>query len=92
MHASAVKQVTGEAIYVDDMPKFANELYAVLVTSTEAHANILSVDTKEALGIDGGVDYGSYMDNPNYREGMKEHDEGNPNMIGNSLYGAPSND
>jgi xanthine dehydrogenase/oxidase len=27
IHTSAMKQVTGEACYVDDMPKLANELY-----------------------------------------------------------------
>jgi xanthine dehydrogenase/oxidase len=40
LHRSALKQTTGEAVYLDDMPKFANELYGVLVTSTEAHALI----------------------------------------------------
>ena len=40
-HVSGLKHVTGEAVYVDDMPKVANELYAALVGSTEAHAKIL---------------------------------------------------
>jgi xanthine dehydrogenase/oxidase len=40
IHKSALKQTTGEAVYLDDMPKFANELYGVLMTSTEAHALI----------------------------------------------------
>jgi xanthine dehydrogenase/oxidase len=40
-HASALKQVTGEAVYVDDIPHMHDELYAVIVGSAHAHANIL---------------------------------------------------
>ena len=39
-HVAADKQITGEAIYVDDMPKFHNELYGVIVASTVAHGII----------------------------------------------------
>ncbi|XP_019526140.3 xanthine dehydrogenase [Aedes albopictus] len=53
VHASAFKQVTGEAIYCDDIPKFSNELYLTLVTSTKAHAKILSIDPAEALAMEG---------------------------------------
>jgi xanthine dehydrogenase/oxidase len=35
-----MKQVTGEAIYIDDMPKQPRELYAGLVLSAKAHAKI----------------------------------------------------
>lgn len=49
VHMSAYKQTTGEAIYSDDMPKWTNELYLTLVTSTKAHAKILSIDPTEAL-------------------------------------------
>ncbi|XP_058060425.1 xanthine dehydrogenase [Anopheles bellator] len=49
VHASAYKQVTGEAIYCDDIPRFANELYLAFVYSSKAHANILSIDPSEAL-------------------------------------------
>lgn len=41
MHLSALKQATGEAVYCDDIPLYENELYAALITSSKAHANIL---------------------------------------------------
>ncbi|XP_010130959.1 PREDICTED: xanthine dehydrogenase/oxidase-like, partial [Buceros rhinoceros silvestris] len=41
MHVSAVKQACGEAVYCDDIPRYENELYLTLVTSTKAHAKIL---------------------------------------------------
>ena len=33
MHLSALQQATGEAIYVDDMPSYKDELYAAIVDS-----------------------------------------------------------
>lgn len=81
VHTSAMKQVTGEAVYVDDMPKLANELYAVVVQSTEAHANILNVDYSEAVAVAGVVDYVSWKDIPNFDVSMPM-DEKNPNVIG----------
>lgn len=41
MHLSALKQATGEAVYCDDVPLYENELYAALIMSSKAHANIL---------------------------------------------------
>lgn len=81
VHASAMKQVTGEAMYVDDMPKLANELYGVIVQSSEAHAKILSVDCSRALAYPGVVDYVSWKDIPNFKLGM-DIDGRNPNVIG----------
>lgn len=52
-HTSALKQASGEAVYVDDMPRFENELYAGLVLSTRAHAKIISIDESSAMSIDG---------------------------------------
>uniref|UniRef100_A0A3Q2NRT4 Xanthine dehydrogenase n=1 Tax=Fundulus heteroclitus TaxID=8078 RepID=A0A3Q2NRT4_FUNHE len=48
MHLSALKQATGEAMYCDDVPLYENELYLALITSTKAHARILSVDAAAA--------------------------------------------
>ncbi|XP_051780208.1 xanthine dehydrogenase/oxidase isoform X1 [Erpetoichthys calabaricus] len=62
VHLSALKQATGEAIYCDDMPRFQNELYLALVTSTKAHAKILSIDTTEALKLPGVVCFVSAKD------------------------------
>lgn len=52
-HTSSLKQATGEAVYVDDMPTFQNELYAALVLSSRAHAKILNIDESEALKLEG---------------------------------------
>lgn len=38
--------------YTDDIPHYENELYAALVLSTHAHANI-TVDTSKALAMEG---------------------------------------
>ncbi|XP_058168635.1 xanthine dehydrogenase-like [Anopheles ziemanni] len=53
VHASAYKQVTGEAIYCDDIPRFSNELYLAFVYSTKAHAKIVSIDPSAALQEEG---------------------------------------
>lgn len=41
MHLSAAKQACGEAVYCDDIPRYENELYLTVVTSTKAHAKIM---------------------------------------------------
>ncbi|ORX63815.1 putative xanthine dehydrogenase HxA [Basidiobolus meristosporus CBS 931.73] len=63
-HLSALKQVTGEAIYVDDMPSYSGELYGALVTSKKARAKILNVDAANALQADGVVGFYSAKDVP----------------------------
>uniref|UniRef100_A0A0S7KNJ6 XDH n=1 Tax=Poeciliopsis prolifica TaxID=188132 RepID=A0A0S7KNJ6_9TELE len=55
MHLSALKQATGEAVYCDDVPLYENELYLALITSTKAHARILSVDISAAEQCPGVV-------------------------------------
>lgn len=52
-HSSAHAQVSGEAKYLDDMPRFAGELQAALVLSTEAHADILEIDYSVAENMSG---------------------------------------
>ncbi|KAK4046018.1 hypothetical protein OIV83_006436 [Microbotryomycetes sp. JL201] len=64
-HNSGLKHVTGEAVYVDDMPKFSNEGYLALVLSTKAHAKILSVDASVALDQPGVLGYVDHSDLPN---------------------------
>ncbi len=63
-HLSAMKQVTGEAVYIDDMPPVANELHAGFVLSQRAHAKLLKVDAAEALRMPGVVDFITYKDIP----------------------------
>ena len=57
MHLSALQQATGEAIYVDDMPSYKDELYAAIVDSTRPHAEIVNIDISEAKKVDGFVDF-----------------------------------
>ncbi|RXG70722.1 Xanthine dehydrogenase, partial [Armadillidium vulgare] len=52
-HVSSLKQTTGEATYVDDIPSFENELHAALVLSEKARAKIVSIDPSEALKMEG---------------------------------------
>jgi xanthine dehydrogenase/oxidase len=49
-HISALKQNTGEAQYVDDMPPQDRELYGVMVLSSRAHAKLVEVDWSPAFG------------------------------------------
>ncbi|KAA8901382.1 Molybdopterin-binding domain of aldehyde dehydrogenase-domain-containing protein [Sphaerosporella brunnea] len=63
-HVAALKQVTGEAQYTDDIPRATSELYGALVLSTKAHAKLLSVDPSPALGLPGVVAYVDHKDLP----------------------------
>ncbi|KAI5855810.1 Molybdopterin-binding domain of aldehyde dehydrogenase-domain-containing protein [Tricharina praecox] len=63
-HVAAMKQVTGEAQYTDDLPRAVNELYGALVLSTRAHAKLLSVDSTPALELPGVVSYVDHTDLP----------------------------
>lgn len=67
VHASAFKQATGEAIYCDDIPRVAGELYLAFVLSTRAHANILKIDNSKALELEGVVAYFDANDIPDDR-------------------------
>lgn len=55
MHLNAMRQVTGEAQYVDDLPEQVRELHGVQVLSSHARAKITRVDFDEALAIEGVV-------------------------------------
>ena len=52
-HDSAVRHVTGKAIYIDDIPDLPGTLEALFVTSPYAHARIVSIDSSSAQGIEG---------------------------------------
>lgn len=64
-HVSAMKQATGEAQYTDDIPVQQNQLYGCLITSSKAHAKIISVDATAALEIPGVHDFVTHKDLPN---------------------------
>ncbi|HWK64738.1 MAG TPA: xanthine dehydrogenase molybdopterin binding subunit [Rhizobiaceae bacterium] len=54
-HDSAHKHVTGEAIYIDDMPEPAGTLHACLGLSTVAHGTIVKVDLAAVRAAKGVV-------------------------------------
>ncbi|KAJ7345476.1 hypothetical protein JRQ81_001426 [Phrynocephalus forsythii] len=64
MHQAGVKHATGEAIYCDDIRAVDEELFLALVTSSKAHAKIVSIDASEALMMPGMVDIISVQDVP----------------------------
>jgi xanthine dehydrogenase/oxidase len=64
MHKSAKLQVSGEAIYADDMKKASDAVHAALVTSTKVHARLLSIDTTKAESCPGFVQYYCAKDVP----------------------------
>ncbi|KAL4155217.1 hypothetical protein PRNP1_007330 [Phytophthora ramorum] len=53
MHKSAYLQVSGEAVYTDDIPNTPGTLHGALVLSTCAHGLIKSIDASEALAMEG---------------------------------------
>ncbi|CAN0548262.1 unnamed protein product, partial [Ectocarpus sp. 8 AP-2014] len=48
-----MNQVTGEAVYTDDMPSPVGTLFVGLVLSTKPHAKLLEVDPSPALEVEG---------------------------------------
>lgn len=52
-HDSAVKHVTGRAVYIDDMPEPPGTQHTALVLSPHAHARIVSIDKSAAETADG---------------------------------------
>ncbi|KAL7297372.1 hypothetical protein TKK_0009757 [Trichogramma kaykai] len=70
IHASSLKQATGEAIYCDDIPRIVGELYLSLVLSTSAHAKIKEIDNSKALALEGVVAYFDAKDLPDDRRFM----------------------
>lgn len=52
-HDSARGHVTGESMYVDDLPPLANELLVDFVWSPFAHARVKSIDLSEARKLEG---------------------------------------
>ncbi|MGF1679809.1 xanthine dehydrogenase molybdopterin binding subunit [Photobacterium minamisatsumaniensis] len=52
-HDSAAKQVTGEAVYIDDRLEFPNQLHVYARLSTQAHATITHIDVNPCYEFDG---------------------------------------
>ena len=64
IHESAIKQVTGRAVYIDDRAEEAHSLHAYPVVSTVSSGKILSIDMSAALAMAGVVDIYSAKDIP----------------------------
>uniref|UniRef100_A0A8C1K0M3 Aldehyde oxidase 5 n=1 Tax=Cyprinus carpio TaxID=7962 RepID=A0A8C1K0M3_CYPCA len=64
VHQAALQQATGEAVYYDDIPSVKGELFVSMVTSTRAHAKIISIDASMALAMSGVVTFISAKDVP----------------------------
>lgn len=63
-HESADKHVTGEAIYIDDMLEYAGTLHMAVGQSTEAHADIVSMDLSAVKSAEGVIDVVTFDDVP----------------------------
>ncbi len=61
-HKSSSLQVTGEALYVNDVTVPIDTLHGALVLSTHAHAIIIEVDTTACTLCPGFVRYVSHLD------------------------------
>lgn len=55
-HESAVAQVAGHAVYIDDIAELQGTLYAAPIMSKVAHGNIISINPKKALALEGVCD------------------------------------
>ncbi len=63
-HESAVKHVTGAAIYIDDLPELPGQLHVATGKSAHAHAKILKLDLSAVRDCEGVVDVITYRDIP----------------------------
>ncbi|KAJ6254003.1 xanthine dehydrogenase [Anaeramoeba flamelloides] len=61
---SSELQVTGKALFVDDIPKPMGTLHAAPVTTSIPSGRILDINAEEALKLEGVVDFISYKDLP----------------------------
>lgn len=66
-HLSSVKQSTGEAEYVDDIPRQDRELHTAFVFSQRAHARLVEVDWSPAIGPGLALGYVDKNDIPKER-------------------------
>ncbi|KAJ1900432.1 hypothetical protein LPJ81_003946, partial [Coemansia sp. IMI 209127] len=74
-HLAALRQTTGEARYIDDMPAVHGELAMALVMSPHAHAQIVSIDAAKALAVDGVHSVLTWRDVPGENKWNIFHDE-----------------
>jgi xanthine dehydrogenase large subunit len=76
IHESALRHVTGEARYVDDLPPPAGMLVAQVVTSPVAHGRITRLDVTRARAVPGVHGVFTHVDIPGLNDvGPVIHDE-----------------
>ncbi|XP_055537409.1 xanthine dehydrogenase-like [Wyeomyia smithii] len=70
----ALAQTSGEAKFINDLPRMPNELYAAFVLATEVHADIQNIDATEALNLPGVIAFYSVKDIPGQNDFMPFRD------------------
>ncbi|WP_321322875.1 xanthine dehydrogenase molybdopterin binding subunit [Thiomicrorhabdus sp.] len=91
-HDSANKHVTGEALYIDDLPEPSDLLHVYIAQSTQAHAKIINLDVSPveffpgvhkvitAKDVTGKNDFAPVIDgDPIFADGLVEY-------VGQSLF------
>jgi xanthine dehydrogenase large subunit len=67
-HDSATGHVTGEALFIDDMPRAANELYIDCAGSPVAKGALVSIDASAAREIPGVIAIYTHRDIPGHNQ------------------------
>jgi len=67
-HDSAYKHVSGEAVYIDDIPLAEGTCHGYILMSEKAHAKILRIDPSKALKLEGVYDFATAADIPGKNE------------------------
>ena len=91
-HESAVKHVTGTALYVDDMPETRDQLHVATGQSTFAHGRLVSLDLSSVRRAPGVVDVITFADIPGSGDVSPVHHgdlllaDGEVNYVGQPLF------
>jgi xanthine dehydrogenase large subunit len=67
-HDSAVGHVTGESVFIDDMPTVPNEVFCDVVGSPVAHGEIVSIHLEAARNVPGVVAIFTHADVPGHND------------------------
>ncbi|MGJ8681714.1 xanthine dehydrogenase molybdopterin binding subunit [Paraglaciecola sp.] len=67
-HESAAKHINGSAQYIDDIPVLPNLLYVATGFSSQAHAEIKSLDLSAVKSAPGVVDVVTHLDIPGHND------------------------
>ena len=67
-HDSALKHLTGKAVYIDDMPDLPRTMHAALVLSPIAHGTLNGIDASKALALPGVIKVITASDIPGHND------------------------